>query len=123
MKTVKKINNKHTHSAHAAAGLFGTTSQECRLQQAQLDAFAIHGDYNFVLQTMQRSRDSKTFERVEQVYTSVQALAQQIDDLYRPGRGGISAGGSQRRVQHRNRLRSMQLGLSPVISMRACCRC
>ena len=47
--------------------------------------FALHGDYNFVLQTMQRSRDSKTFERVEQVYTSVQALAQQIDDLYDQG--------------------------------------
>ena len=59
--------------------------KNAKLQQALDVCFAIHGDYNFVLQTMQRSRDSKTFERVEQVYTSVQALAQQIDDLYDQG--------------------------------------
>ena len=59
--------------------------KNAKLQQALDVCFAIHGDYNFVLQTMQRSRDSKTFERVEQVYTSVQALAQRIDDLYDQG--------------------------------------
>ena len=59
--------------------------KNAKLQQALDVCFAIHGDYSFVLQTMQRSRDLKAFERVAQVYTSVQTLAQQIDDLYDQG--------------------------------------
>lgn len=59
--------------------------KNAKLQQALDVCFYIHGEYGFVLQTMQRGRDSKTFVRVEQVYTSVHVLAQQIDDLYDQG--------------------------------------